>query len=130
MAGVDLYEFTKPKQTTTSRTAVVAASSSSSSRKGDDSRFGGRRKREAYELFQLEGLDLDEVAVRMSESNRIQPTSVLWNLLGVYNRPNRLEWDEARLDEAVKSVEMKGRFVGKIEAEHGETVRRLRSRKK
>ncbi|GAA5940834.1 3'-5' exonuclease [Sporobolomyces koalae] len=88
------------------------------------------RKLEAYQAFQVDKLSIADTAQRMSETSSIKPTSVLWNLLGIYSSFERdkieAEWD---IDRIVAEVDLLGdQFTGRMAAEHGALVDRLRGK--
>ncbi|GAA5900842.1 hypothetical protein JCM5296_002197 [Sporobolomyces johnsonii] len=88
------------------------------------------RRLEAYVLFQIHKLSITDVAVKMSESSAIKPTSVLWTLLNAYASLRQegeiVEWDEHRLVEAVERLGPL--WSGSMVVQHGALVEEMRSR--
>jgi hypothetical protein len=135
---LDLLEHTTPNSNKLPPVPSIARAPSSSSKSNAAKVVPAGleslapRKLEAYHLFQIEKLPLLEVTNRMSETNAIKQTSVLWNLLGIYSTLDKLEaqveWDEKRLVEAVDSLG--GLFAGKMKDEHGRLVKELREKVK
>ncbi|GAA5961170.1 hypothetical protein JCM21900_005887 [Sporobolomyces salmonicolor] len=88
------------------------------------------RQLEAYVLFQIHKLSINDIAITMSKSNPIKAFSVLWTLLTSYASLRRkgetAAWDEHRLVEAVERLG--SLWTGKIVTEHGALVEEMRSR--
>ncbi|GAA6014701.1 hypothetical protein JCM11491_000198 [Sporobolomyces phaffii] len=138
-ASLNLHDFTTSNSRKLAPLRSSGGTTTSTMRTGSDARpvpVGlaslAPRKLEAYQLFQVEKLSLKEVTSRMSATNAIKSTSVLWNLLGIYSALEKegstVEWDESRLVEAVDSLG--NLFTGKMAAEHGGLVKGLREKLK
>ncbi|GAA5894403.1 3'-5' exonuclease [Sporobolomyces salmoneus] len=137
---LDLYEFTTPRLTPLSPSSAaptrsyprpVVFPSSTSITDSPKSILDSLppRKLESYTLFQSSKLSLPEIATRMSQTNSIKQTSVLWNLLGLYSSTREettIEWDEERLVEAVEGIG--GLWTGRMREEHEGTVNKLREK--